>query len=107
MFYKGILDALIQRLLDAMSVELPLPDILKALLVCHSERSLGEFRELLISILDSAVYERTIYRVATSLLFNDVLSLAHRRHCLVRGGVHAHLGVEDRMFLAGGGATIG
>eukprot|EP01084_Bolivina_argentea_P283042 484651_1 len=102
----GILDALIQRLLDAMSVELPLPDILKALLVCHSERSLGEFRELLISILDSAVYERTIYRVATSLLFNDVLSLAHRRHCLVRGGVHAHLGVEDRMFLAGGGATI-
>ncbi len=107
MSYKGVLDALIQRLLDAMSVELPLPDILKALLVCHSERNLGEFRELLISILDSAVYEHTIYRVATSLLFNDVLSLAHHRHCLVRAGVNARLGVEDRVFLAGDGTTIG
>ncbi len=107
MSYKGVLDTLIQRLLDAMSVELPLPDIMKALLVCHSERSLGEFRELLINILDSAVYEGAIYRVGTSLLFSDVLSLAHHRHCLVRAGVHIILGAEDMLCLAQGGTKIG
>ncbi len=101
------MDTLIQRLVDAMSVELPLHDILTTLLTRHSEQCLGEFRELCISILDSAVYERTIYRVATSLLFNDVVSFACRRHCLIRGGVHARLEVEDRVRLGRGGATIG
>ncbi len=107
MSYKGVMDALIQRLLDAMSVELPLPYILKALLVCHSERSLGEFRELLISILDSTVYEHTIHRVATSLLFNDVLSLAHHHHDLIRAGVNGRLGGQDRLFLTGDGMKTG
>jgi hypothetical protein len=91
----GILDILLQKVMDAMATQVALPTIVRKILEDHPTSSLGEFREVLIGVLDSCAYEGNIYSTSASLLFNDLLDLSRRRRRLAGMGVRIQLSDAD------------
>ncbi|CAN0334791.1 unnamed protein product [Discosporangium mesarthrocarpum] len=58
----GVLDTLLQRTLGSMSSYVPLPCIVTKVLADHAGSSLGEFRGVIVSMLDTYTYDSSIHR---------------------------------------------
>ncbi|CAM9760427.1 unnamed protein product, partial [Pylaiella littoralis] len=83
----GVLDALLQRTLSSMAGYVPLPAIVKKVVSDHAGSSLGEFRHVILAMLDTYSYDTAIHRTATSLLFDSLRTVVLERHTLKGKGV--------------------
>ncbi|CAN0446351.1 unnamed protein product [Ectocarpus sp. 8 AP-2014] len=83
----GVLDALLQRTLSSMAGYVPLPAIVKKVVSDHAGSSLGEFRHVILAMLDTYSYDTAIHRTAASLLFESLRTVVRERHTLKGAGV--------------------
>eukprot|EP00752_Nemacystus_decipiens_P007971 g7124.t1 len=83
----GVLDALLQRTLSSMAGYVPLPAIVKKVVSDHAGSSLGEFRHVILAMLDTYSYDTAIHRTAASLLFDSLRTVVRERHTLKGAGV--------------------
>ncbi|CAM9755154.1 unnamed protein product, partial [Scytosiphon promiscuus] len=83
----GVLDALLQRTLSSMAGYVPLPAIVKKVVSDHAGNSLGEFRHVILAMLDTYSYDTAIHRTAASLLFDSLRGVVRERHTLKGAGV--------------------
>eukprot|EP00903_Cladosiphon_okamuranus_P007783 g7532.t1 len=83
----GVLDALLQRTLSSMAGYVPLPAIVKKVVSDHAGSSLGEFRHVILAMLDTYSYDTAIHRSAASLLFDSLRTVVRERHTLKGAGV--------------------
>ncbi|CAN0426881.1 unnamed protein product [Ectocarpus fasciculatus] len=65
----------------------PLPAIVKKVVSDHAGSSLGEFRHVILAMLDTYSYDTAIHRTAASLLFESLRTVVRERHTLKGAGV--------------------
>ncbi|CAM9916721.1 unnamed protein product [Sphacelaria rigidula] len=83
----GVLDALLRRTLSSMAGYVPLPVIVRKVLSDHAGSSLGEFRHVILAMLDTYSYDTAIHRTAASLLFESLRGVVRERHTLKGAGI--------------------
>ncbi|CAN0571381.1 unnamed protein product, partial [Ectocarpus sp. 12 AP-2014] len=63
------------------------PAIVKKVVSDHAGSSLGEFRHVILAMLDTYSYDTAIHRTAASLLFESLRTVVRERHTLKGAGV--------------------
>ncbi|CAM9876663.1 unnamed protein product [Phaeothamnion confervicola] len=72
----GVLDTILSTVLDGMAGYVPLPAIVGKILLDHAGNTVGEFRHILLSMLETYAYETSIYSTAASLVFDHMTRLS-------------------------------
>eukprot|EP00743_Colponemidia_sp_Colp-15_P010359 GILK01011401.1.p1 GENE.GILK01011401.1~~GILK01011401.1.p1 ORF type:complete len:872 (+),score=181.18 GILK01011401.1:61-2616(+) len=79
---EDVINNLIRQILQSMMGYVAFPSILKKITSDHSQDEFGEFRETLISMLDTYAYQQNILRTANDLLAKDIyrsIQILHKR----------------------------
>ena len=82
---QAVLTELIQMALDRMMGFVPLPDIVKKLTTDHATNSLGDFRDIFLSMFETYTYEKNIYNTGVALMINTMYRLVKQKHQLKVG----------------------
>ncbi|CAM9454142.1 unnamed protein product [Choristocarpus tenellus] len=78
---------MLSSMLFCLQGYVPLPSIVKKVLADHAGNSLGEFRDVIVAMLDTYTYDTNIHRTAASLLFDNLRNAVKERQALKGAGV--------------------
>jgi hypothetical protein len=79
---QAILNELIQISLDRMMGFVPLPDIVRKITTDHARNSLGDFRDIFLSMFETYTYESNIYSTGVALMTNTLYRAIKQKHRL-------------------------
>jgi len=103
MLLHALLNSMVQRTLSAMAAYVALPTIVSKIIADHADSNLGEFRDIIVSMLDATRDEAHVYGAVKKLLENDANAL---RRTLAKAAGAGQLVVSVDAVVLGGAFAV-